>query len=184
MRISPQFSRRWIFQRVFDCAVGTVTGCTDWLGQVDKNGYPKFNGAHNSRVGRHLWVAVHQEPIPDGLWILHTCDNPRCLRMDHLVLGTPKQNTQDAVGRGRLKGARRLVTVELAEEINRMRRSGYKVTEICRHTSLNRATVTAYCDTDLRRQGEFRTGPEHHMWTDGASVAKTKRVVRRVRPHA
>jgi hypothetical protein len=39
--------------------------------------------------------------IPDGLWVLHKCDNPSCIRPDHLYVGTPKQNAADRDSRGR-----------------------------------------------------------------------------------
>ena len=41
-------------------------------------------------------------PIPDGLYVLHECDNPNCVNPNHLKAGTQKQNMMDAVARGRL----------------------------------------------------------------------------------
>jgi hypothetical protein len=40
-------------------------------------------------------------PIPDGMLVLHTCDNPPCVNPDHLYLGTWKDNMQDRIKRGR-----------------------------------------------------------------------------------
>lgn len=40
-------------------------------------------------------------PIPDGVDVLHHCDNPPCVRPDHLFLGTARDNVGDMLAKGR-----------------------------------------------------------------------------------
>lgn len=48
-----------------------------------------------------LWHATYGQPVPPDKQINHHCDNPACFRIDHLYLGTPKENTADMMRRKR-----------------------------------------------------------------------------------
>jgi hypothetical protein len=54
------------------------------------------------RVAWKEWIG----PIPDGLCVLHRCDNPPCFNPDHLFLGTKTDNHEDMVRKGRRNVAR------------------------------------------------------------------------------
>jgi hypothetical protein len=57
-------------------------------------------------VHRLAWEIV-KGPIPEGLFVLHHCDNRPCFRVDHLFLGTNADNIRDRVNKGRfVKGSR------------------------------------------------------------------------------
>lgn len=62
---------------------------------------------HLSYQGKH-WAAhrlswtIANGPIPDGVQVLHHCDNPPCVRPDHLFLGTIGDNIRDAAAKGRM----------------------------------------------------------------------------------
>jgi len=45
-------------------------------------------------------------PIPPGLWILHKCDNRLCVNPEHLYAGTRRDNSNDVITRGRLRGSK------------------------------------------------------------------------------
>ena len=78
--------------------------CWNWTGNKE-NGYGRVS------VGKHLdgyvlahrfsWELHNQQKIPEGMFVMHKCDNPECCNPEHLMLGTPKENTQDMIAKGR-----------------------------------------------------------------------------------
>lgn len=85
---------------------GTPDGCWEWTGAtVGHMGYGWMTFDGQSRLAHRVSFLVYQGEIPDGMKVLHTCDNPVCVRPDHLRLGTNADNQQDmkAKGRGTIK---------------------------------------------------------------------------------
>jgi hypothetical protein len=86
------------------CNLGT--GCWEWQGALQGGyGIIGIGGAYHSgngnvRVHRHMWERF-KGPIPKGLFVCHTCDNPRCCRPGHLFLGTCAENLKDMTAKGR-----------------------------------------------------------------------------------
>lgn len=87
-----------------DMGLRTSTGCLEWPGDRDRDGYGKtwYQGRSNVRVHR-LSYSLWNGPLEDGKLIRHRCDNPPCYEPTHLVQGTHLQNMADAVARGRRK---------------------------------------------------------------------------------
>lgn len=80
-----------------------LTRCHVWTGSRDKHGYGWFNGFGERKAHRAAWARAHG-PIPAGAQVLHECDNPSCVRVEHLHLGTNAQNHAEKVARQRAKG--------------------------------------------------------------------------------
>lgn len=75
--------------------------CWTWLARVNDRGYGQIrNGASMWLAHRVSWV-LHFGPIPGDLHVLHHCDNPPCVRPDHLWTGTDADNCADKVRKGR-----------------------------------------------------------------------------------
>ena len=77
-------------------------GCWEWIG-ANTRGYGSLwmNGRHE-KATKISWQ-INCGPVPAGMWLLHRCDNPPCVRPDHLFLGTVLDNARDAAKKGRLK---------------------------------------------------------------------------------
>lgn len=78
--------------------------CWVWTGSRTSFGhgtfYPRDGGPVRINAHRRSWE-MHFGAIPEGLFVLHHCDNPPCVRPDHLFLGTQADNMQDALSKGR-----------------------------------------------------------------------------------
>lgn len=80
----------------------TGQGCWLWQGTMLRQGYGCFKIAGKMYKAHRISYLYTKGPIPDGLVVCHSCDTPRCVRPDHLFLGTYKDNMQDAVRKGRM----------------------------------------------------------------------------------
>lgn len=77
--------------------------CWPWVAKAKhKFGYGVLNAGGNKTVNAHcLAWALKNGPIPEGAFVLHSCDNPSCCNPAHLYLGDNARNMQDMKDRGR-----------------------------------------------------------------------------------
>lgn len=79
--------------------------CWSWSGNKTLSGYGRVSaGAKKDgyKLAHRLsWEIHNNSSIPDGMFVMHKCDNPECTNPEHLTIGTPKENTQDMIQKGR-----------------------------------------------------------------------------------
>lgn len=77
--------------------------CWVWTASTTKLGYGQITVGppRRSRKAHQIAWEIANGPIPEGLWVLHHCDNPPCVRSDHLFLGDVVANSRDMWAKGR-----------------------------------------------------------------------------------
>lgn len=111
---------------------GPWSGCWEWTGRLDRDGYGRSEAGSKGQgyglVHRLAYEAIHGD-IPGGLMVCHTCDNRRCFRPDHLFVGTARDNSHDAMHKGRLpigeRHGRAKLTEAAVRELRRLHSEGH-----------------------------------------------------------
>jgi hypothetical protein len=142
-----------------------MTDCIEWQGARRRHDYG-YLVVRGRQILAHRWVWEQAHgPIPPGLCILHRCDNPPCVRLDHLWLGTKGDNARDRHAKGRdshaprgdkrgERNGRAKVTEADVRRIRGMYEDAVPVSDIAREYGLRKGAV--YCIVSRRSWSHIR----------------------------
>lgn len=83
-------------------AMGAPDECWEWQASLNTSGYGRFKIASYIDVTAHRMALISTKRLePEGLSVLHSCDNPPCCNPHHLRFGTVQDNSNDMKARGR-----------------------------------------------------------------------------------
>lgn len=99
--------------------------CWIWTGAKTKDGYGKIQVGPKLLLAHRLSLEIYLgRPITEGMFVLHSCDNPSCINPKHLREGTNQDNVCDMTSRGRHVGNKKLTWDQVADIRSRVGQSG------------------------------------------------------------
>ncbi len=125
MLVFRECPRRDLAERFWE-KVAKSDGCWLWTGARTPHGYGCLSRSGERALASRVSWELHHGPIPPGLHVLHRCDNPPCVRPDHLFLGTHADNMADMARKKRIPVGAARWNAKLTPEIVREIRKRYK----------------------------------------------------------
>lgn len=119
---------------------------TCWLFRNRANRHGQFHRrpVDGGRIGAHVFsYLLHHGSLPEGHIVRHSCDVPGCVRPDHLLSGTPKDNSQDMVLRDRVTRCNAKLTKEQVAEIRRREKLGETQKCLADEFGVHQATISS-----------------------------------------
>lgn len=146
---------------LFWSKVEITEACWEWQAGKFQNGRGSFKWrGRNVQAYRIAWQMFNGRELRPGEYVLHHCDNPGCVRPDHLFTGTDLDNVRDKIAKGRERSARgdehyqAKLTAETVQEIRRRFKAGERNSDLAKEFGVTRATI---CDLIYRRTWDHIT---------------------------
>lgn len=144
MELFPRIDQS-LTQRFMNHVSKTET-CWNWIGGKNPNGYGIFNlntQESNGKVYAHrLSYELFVGELSKSNWVLHRCDNPSCVRPEHLFLGDRQDNVDDMVSKRR---HRHKFSPEQVRQIREWKRAGRTLADIANELGVSAVAIWHIC---------------------------------------
>jgi len=116
--------------------------CISHAKQKHRRNYPVITRKNKLyRLSRYIYECENGD-IPEKLFIMHKCDNPECINPNHLMAGTPKENTQDMISKGRKPVGEDIANSKLKEEqVREIRKDIRSLNEIAKAYNVSKKLI-------------------------------------------
>lgn len=154
-------------ERIRQRTLTSENGCHIWTRATNRDGYGQIRIGGKLMIASRVAFAVFKEPLSRGEIVCHTCDTPSCVNPSHLYRGTHKQNTDDAIRRGRMPQinilknpetrptANRRVSPEIAERVKQAIAVGESYIAISTREKISMGSISrirhGYCPTPFEQ---------------------------------
>lgn len=118
--------------------------CWQWEGNLCSHGYGRFSGMYAHRAAYELWVGA----IPEGMFVCHKCDTPRCVNPFHMFIGTAADNQKDMSLKGR---GRQKVNESQVRELRQAFDSGMKLDDLAQQMGIALCTAMRIAKRHTRK---------------------------------
>lgn len=140
-----QFHGLTVKERFFKY-VKKTDGCWLWIGGL-VNGYGQIRVNGKPELAHRVSWQLNNGDVPEGKYVLHKCDVPRCVNPEHLYVGDQYDNMDDMWSRGRAKPGHVCGEThgcsKLTEELVKMiRNSDLSPKELCNQLNLSHTTIS------------------------------------------
>ena len=137
---------------------GGVDACWNWIGA--KRGYQGYGAIKVDRkqlVASRVSYELYCGPIPDGMFVCHTCDNPSCINPKHLFIGTPADNMTDRDRKGRYRYTPRpnlpkgemhhkaKLTADKVRQIRQLHEQGVSYSRLVQQFGISKTNIADIC---------------------------------------
>jgi hypothetical protein len=142
--------------------VKKTDGCWIWIGSRVSEGYGLFMVNGKRRTAHRFSWEFHNGEIPQGINVLHRCDNPPCVNPEHLFLGDQEDNIRDMMGKRRDRFGQAVAKNDAAAIYDLYQTGRYNKTELAEMFKVSRITVMKYTRLDVRT-GKYRQADVGNM---------------------
>lgn len=139
----------------------SATGCWEWSRGRHRQGYGELSVDGKMKLAHRVAYETMCGPIPDGMKVCHTCDNPPCINPEHLFLGTQLENVRDCVSKLRFGNP---LSPDQKAEIRRLREAGVSPRDVAERFNVSQSRVAG-----IIKVGSGR-GNHHRAKLDAAKV--------------